>query len=204
LSNALRSVQINSYAPSSAFGASSRKRSTPDPNVINRSNRDGSIRDNCSYHPVTFSKNSSNVTIRDSTSTDAPASSPASNTHARKTDNVGSISRFFRSANIVLQRCQTSFDISKCSFHSPRMITDINNPHPSSSRRLVLTFDRATDKVSAISSASNGRSAKYNNAKICATVRLIPHFVPISPQCRTNRVIVGDSFIRYSINFCRY
>src|ERR1700722_20348660 len=57
-------------------------------------------------------------------------------------------------------------------------------PQPSSSRIDVLTFDRATLSVWAISSAGNARGDRYNSAWICATVRLIPHLVPISPQCK--------------------
>src|SRR5271157_3596025 len=48
----------------------------------------------------------------------------------------------------------------------------------------VLTFDRATLSVAAISSAGTARGDRYSSAWICATVRLIPHRVPISPQCR--------------------
>src|ERR1700722_18345284 len=57
-------------------------------------------------------------------------------------------------------------------------------PQPSSSRIDVLTFDRATLSVWAISSAGNARGDRYNSAWICATVRLIPQRVPISPQCK--------------------
>src|ERR1700685_3011196 len=57
-------------------------------------------------------------------------------------------------------------------------------PQVSSSRIDVLTFDRATLKVSAISSAGSARGDRYSKAWICATVRLIPHRVPISPQCK--------------------
>src|ERR1041385_4851027 len=55
-------------------------------------------------------------------------------------------------------------------------------PQVSSSRMDVLTFDRATLNVSAISSAGSAFGDRYNNAWICATVRLIPQRVPISPQ----------------------
>src|SRR5215467_7974280 len=59
-------------------------------------------------------------------------------------------------------------------------------PQPCSSRKLVLTFDRATESVVEISSAGSGFGDRYSSACTCATVRLIPHFVPISPQCKMN------------------
>src|SRR2546427_11408370 len=59
-------------------------------------------------------------------------------------------------------------------------------PHPCNSRKLVLTFDRATASVDEISSAGTGRGERNSSACTCATVRLIPHRVPISPQCKTN------------------
>jgi hypothetical protein len=73
-------------------------------------------------------------------------------------------------------------------------------PHACNSRRLVLTFDRATDSVSEISSAGTGFGARNSNACTCATVRLMPHFVPISPQCKMNFCATGvspacDSFV---------
>src|SRR6266566_1822001 len=57
---------------------------------------------------------------------------------------------------------------------------------PCSSRRLVLTLDRATAKVSAISSAGSGWGERNNSACTWATVRLMPQRVPISPQWRMN------------------
>src|SRR5271169_2282722 len=58
--------------------------------------------------------------------------------------------------------------------------------HPCSSRKLVLTFDRATASVSEISSAGSGCGDKKSSACTCATVRLMPQRVPISPQCKMN------------------
>src|SRR5271163_2175165 len=66
-------------------------------------------------------------------------------------------------------------------------------PHPCNSRRLVLTLERATDKVLEISSAGNGCGERNNSACTCATVRLIPHLVPISPQWRMNFCATGVS-----------
>src|SRR5437667_12351000 len=57
---------------------------------------------------------------------------------------------------------------------------------PCSSRRLVLTLDSATAKVSAISSAGSGWGERNNSACTWATVRLMPQRVPISPQWRMN------------------
>jgi hypothetical protein len=47
---------------------------------------------------------------------------------------------------------------------------------------LVLTFERATSRVSPISSAGNGFGESIRSACTCATERLIPHRQPISPQ----------------------
>src|ERR1700674_5515670 len=58
--------------------------------------------------------------------------------------------------------------------------------HPCSSRKLVLTFDRATANVAEISSAGIGTGERNNSACTCATVRLMPQRVPISPQCKMN------------------
>ena len=55
-------------------------------------------------------------------------------------------------------------------------------PQVSSSRMDVLTLDRATLNVSAISTAGSAFGDRYSSACICATVRLIPQRVPISPQ----------------------
>src|ERR1700736_6695915 len=64
---------------------------------------------------------------------------------------------------------------------------------PWSSRRLVLTLERATARITAISSAGSGRGETKSRAWICATVRLMPQRVPISPQWRTNFWAVGES-----------
>src|SRR5262249_53191433 len=81
-------------------------------------------------------------------------------------------------------------------------------PHVSSSRIDVLTFERATLKVSAISSAGNAFGDKYSNAWICATVRLIPHRVPISPQwriyCFCTPVSSGITFISVHTEYKEY
>src|SRR5215472_6694894 len=66
-------------------------------------------------------------------------------------------------------------------------------PQACSSRRLVLTLDRATANVLAISSACRGFGERNSKACTCATVRLMPQRVPISPQCRTNRCSIGES-----------
>src|SRR5260221_7213593 len=86
-------------------------------------------------------------------------------------------------------------------------------PQPCNSRKLVLTFERATDNVVEISSAGSGLAAKYKSACTCATVRLIPHFVPISPQCKMNFSSTGAkpldfeftcSVIYHLIHFAAY
>src|SRR6266852_5250493 len=64
-------------------------------------------------------------------------------------------------------------------------------PQPCSSRRLVLTLDRATLSVAAISSAWSGRGERNSKAWTCATVRLMPQRVPISPQWRMNFCATG-------------
>src|SRR6516225_7747527 len=62
---------------------------------------------------------------------------------------------------------------------------------PCSSRRLVLTFERATARVSEISSAGSGCGERNSRAWTCATVRLMPQRVPISPQWRMNFWAIG-------------
>src|SRR5262249_38761261 len=47
--------------------------------------------------------------------------------------------------------------------------------------------------VLAISSACRGFGERNSKACTCATVRLMPQRVPISPQCRTNRCSIGES-----------
>src|SRR5579871_1596110 len=59
-------------------------------------------------------------------------------------------------------------------------------PQPWSSRRLVLMLERATESVSVISSAGRGFGERKRRAWTWATVRLMPHLVPISPQWRMN------------------
>src|SRR5712692_4824954 len=68
-------------------------------------------------------------------------------------------------------------------------------PQPCSSRRLVLTFERATDSVVAISSAGTGCGDRNSSAWTCATVRLMPQRVPISPQWRMNFWATGVSVV---------
>src|SRR5260221_6991313 len=66
-------------------------------------------------------------------------------------------------------------------------------PQPCSSRRLVLTLERATESVVEISSAGNGCGERKSRACTWATVRLMPHLVPISPQWRMNFWATGVS-----------
>src|SRR5581483_2846340 len=77
-------------------------------------------------------------------------------------------------------------------------------PHPCNSRRLVLTLDRATARVLAISSACRGLGERKSSACTWATVRLIPQRVPISPQCRMKRCSTGVSSIGIVRYFCQY
>src|SRR6478609_8243131 len=70
--------------------------------------------------------------------------------------------------------------------------TSFTIPQLCSSFRLLLTFERATSSVSTISSAFRGFGEIYSRAWICATVRLIPQRVPISPQWRMNLVATGE------------
>src|SRR5690348_2612972 len=88
---------------------------------------------------------------------------------------------------------QTSFKDSKCWRRSPSTDTLRTMRHPCSSRRLVLTLERATESVRAISSASSGRGERKSRAWIWATVRFTPQRVPISPQCRMNFWDGGES-----------
>src|SRR5689334_13414701 len=66
-------------------------------------------------------------------------------------------------------------------------------PQPCNSRRLVLTLERATESVSEISSAARGLGERNRSACTWATVRLMPHLVPISPQWRMNFWATGVS-----------
>src|ERR1700683_5036445 len=68
-------------------------------------------------------------------------------------------------------------------------------PQVCNSLRLVLKFERATDKVREISSAFSGLGETNNSACTWATVRLIPQRVPISPQCRMYFLVSDVSFI---------
>src|SRR5580698_7181260 len=56
------------------------------------------------------------------------------------------------------------------------------------------TLDRAMPRVSAMSSAVRGASARYSRPWIWLTDRLTPHSSPMSPQCRTNRSTAGGNF----------
>ena len=57
----------------------------------------------------------------------------------------------------------------------------------------MLTLERATDSVVEISSAGNGCGERNSRACTWATVRLMPHLVPISPQWRMNFWATGVS-----------
>src|SRR5271165_260678 len=63
---------------------------------------------------------------------------------------------------------------------------------PWSSRRLVLTLERATARVVEISSAGRGWGERKRRAWTWATVRLMPQRVPISPQWRMNFWATGE------------
>src|ERR1700761_6849498 len=65
-------------------------------------------------------------------------------------------------------------------------------PQPCNSLRLVLTFERATPSASMISSACRGLGEMNRRACTCATVRLMPQRVPISPQWRMNFCWTGE------------
>src|SRR3984893_19290146 len=82
---------------------------------------------------------------------------------------------------------------SKCWRRSPKTDTLRTIRQPCNSRRLVLTLERATDKVRAISSAAIGRGDRNRRAWTWATVRLMPQRVPISPQWRMNFWAAGES-----------
>src|ERR671919_96604 len=73
------------------------------------------------------------------------------------------------------------------------------SPQLCSSLRLVLTLERATPSVSAISSACIGRSARKRRPWIWETVRFTPHLVPISPQCRMNFSEVGSRSMAFLV-----
>src|SRR5712671_3386212 len=114
---------------------------------------------------------------------------------------VGAASRLRRSSTMMRNISQTSFMLSKWSRRSPSRCVTRTMPQPCRSRRLVLTLERATPSVEAISSALSGRGERNSNAWIWATVRLMPQRVPISPQWRMNFCWTGD---RYFIGFCLF
>src|SRR5882724_2832181 len=144
------------------------------------------IRITSSNNPLITVKNSSMDSNRSRVYA-SPAGFPFNSaTHSPITRSVGSISRRFRSSLTIRKISQTSLIDSKCSRRSPSTCTIRTIPHPCNSRKLVLTFDRATASVVEISSAGIGFGDKKSNACTCATVRLIPHRVPISPQCKIN------------------
>src|SRR5208283_1977016 len=116
-------------------------------------------------------------------------------THSASARSVGSISRRLRSSATVRKISQTSLVVSKWSRRSPRTCTTRTMPHPCNSRRLVLTFERATDNVAEISSAGTGCGERKSKACTWATVRLMPHLVPISPQWRMNFCATGVSVV---------
>src|ERR1700682_5216426 len=82
---------------------------------------------------------------------------------------------------------------SKCWRRSPKTETPRTILQPCNSRIMVLTSERATDKVRAISSAAMGRGDRNRRAWTWATVRLMPQRVPISPQWRMNFWAAGES-----------
>src|SRR6202035_5284906 len=88
---------------------------------------------------------------------------------------------------------------AKCWRRSPKTDTLRTILQPCNSRRLVLTLERATDKVRAISSAAIGVGDRNRRAWTWATVRLTPQRVPISPQCRMNFWAAGESALESSV-----
>src|SRR6266849_6551139 len=146
-----------------------------------------------SNNPVIAVKNSSMLSSRSRVYASPRASDFTSCTHSASTFSVGSISRRFRSSETIRKISHTSLIDSKWSRRSPSTCTTRTIRQPCSSRRLVLTFERATASVVEISSAGTGRGDKNSSACTCATVRLIPHRVPISPQCKMNFCATGVS-----------
>src|SRR6266481_2349172 len=144
-----------------------------------------------SNNPVIAVKNSSMLSSRSRVYASPCGFAFTSRTHSASTLSVGSISRRLRSSETIRKISQTSLIDSKWSRRSPKTCTTRTIRHPCNSRKLVLTFDRATASVSEISSAGNGLGDKKSNACTCATVRLIPHRVPISPQCKINFCATG-------------
>src|SRR5471032_550831 len=131
------------------------------------------------------------------------ASCSPSTAHSRSTDRVGSISRRLRSSMMTLKISHTSCRATKWSRRSPITCVMRARPQLCNSFRLLLTFERATFKVSAMSSAVKGSLARNSSAWICDTVRLTPQRVPISPQWRIYFCVVGLSSMTFSY-FCRY
>src|SRR6267142_5367585 len=144
-----------------------------------------------SNKPVIAVKNSSMLSIRSRVYASPRGSAFTSCTHSASTCSVGSISRRFRSSETIRKISHTSLMDSKWSRRSPSTCTTRTIRHPCSSRKLVLTFERATASVAEISSAGTGRGDRNSSACTCATVRLIPHRVPISPQCKMNFCATG-------------
>src|ERR1700719_1189796 len=144
-----------------------------------------------SNNPVIAVKNSSMLSSRSRVYASPCGLDLTSRTHSASTFSVGSISRRFRSSETIRKISQTSLIDSKWSRRSPSTCTTRTIRHPCSSRRLVLTFERATASVAEISSAGSGCGDRNNRACTCATVRLIPHRVPISPQCKMNFCATG-------------
>src|SRR2546430_14410854 len=114
-----------------------------------------------------------------------------SRTPSASTFSVGSISRRFRSSETTRNVSKSPWINSKWPRRSPSACPTRTIPPPCSSRKLVLTFERATASVAEISSAGSGCGDRNNRACTCATVRLIPHRVPISPQCKMNFCATG-------------
>src|SRR5712664_383825 len=139
-----------------------------------------------SNNPVIAVKNSNILSSRSLVYASPCGLDLTSRTHSASTFSVGSISRRFRSSETIRKISHTSLIDSKWSRRSPSTCTTRTIRHPCSSRRLVLTFERATASVAEISSAGSGCGDKNSSACTCATVRLIPHRVPISPQCKMN------------------
>src|SRR5258707_3998 len=146
-----------------------------------------------SNNPVIAVKNSSMLSSRSRVYASPCGFALTSRTHSASTFSVGSISRRLRSSETIRKISHTSLIDSKWSLRSPSTCTTRTILHPCSSRRLVLTFDRATASVSEISSAGSGTGDRNSNACTCATVLLMPQRVPISPQCKINFWATGVS-----------
>src|SRR6266403_1546490 len=144
-----------------------------------------------SNKPVIAVKNSSMLSIRSRVYASPRGSAFTSCTHSASTCSVGSISRRFRSSDTIRKISHTSLMDSKWSRRSPSTCTTRTIRQPCNSRKLVLTFERATASVAEISSAGTGRGDRNSSACTYATVRLIPHRVPISPQCKMNFCATG-------------